>query len=355
VITHKRIFKDLFTFRASKGQRSWLDAHNVLAVMSLPYHLVITYTGLITLMFMYIPWGVSSQYGTDTQPFFDEVFAESPAPEPVGEPAELAALGGLVRQASVHWEGGVAGFITVLNPGDGAARVEMRQDNGLRIAVPTGGVTFDHQGQLLATPHTRGAAARTREVLYGLHLGRFAPPALRAVLFVVGLAGTAMVATGLILWQVKRASAGVGPPVGLRAVGVLNVALVAGLPMAMAGLFWANRLLPLDLAERAAWEIDVFFMVWAGALLLALVRADRRGWRWQLTGAALAFAGVPVLTAITTDRGLPGSLAQGDWAFALFDGAMLVFAALFAVAARLLAERPLAVANATVLARGGGA
>ncbi|MDQ0143445.1 putative iron-regulated membrane protein [Cupriavidus necator] len=58
VITHRRIFADFFTFRRGKGQRSWLDAHNALAVLPLPFHLMITYTGLVTLLFMYMPWGI---------------------------------------------------------------------------------------------------------------------------------------------------------------------------------------------------------------------------------------------------------------------------------------------------------
>src|SRR3546814_12943346 len=52
VITHKKIFVDFFTFRWGKGQRSWLDAHNALSVFGLPFHLMITYTGLVTLMAM---------------------------------------------------------------------------------------------------------------------------------------------------------------------------------------------------------------------------------------------------------------------------------------------------------------
>ncbi len=52
VITHRRIFADFFTFRARKGQRSWLDAHNATAVLALPFHLMITYTGLVTLLFI---------------------------------------------------------------------------------------------------------------------------------------------------------------------------------------------------------------------------------------------------------------------------------------------------------------
>ncbi|ENU17381.1 iron-regulated membrane protein [Acinetobacter lwoffii] len=43
VITHKKIFKDFFTFRPGKGQRSWLDAHNATAVFALPFHIMITF------------------------------------------------------------------------------------------------------------------------------------------------------------------------------------------------------------------------------------------------------------------------------------------------------------------------
>lgn len=57
VIIHKKIFADFFTFRWGKGQRSWMDAHNGLSVLGLPFHAMITYSGLVTLMLMYMPWG----------------------------------------------------------------------------------------------------------------------------------------------------------------------------------------------------------------------------------------------------------------------------------------------------------
>lgn len=37
IVTHKKIFKDFFTFRPAKGQRSWLDAHNLISVTALPF------------------------------------------------------------------------------------------------------------------------------------------------------------------------------------------------------------------------------------------------------------------------------------------------------------------------------
>src|SRR5690606_29597979 len=62
VITHKKIFKDFFTFRPDKGQRSWLDAHNATAVFALPFHIMITFSGLLLLLFTLMPWGVNQIY-----------------------------------------------------------------------------------------------------------------------------------------------------------------------------------------------------------------------------------------------------------------------------------------------------
>lgn len=62
VIVHKKIFKDFFTFRPGKGQRSWLDAHNAVSVLSLPFQLMITYSGLIFMMFTCMPLHTDEQF-----------------------------------------------------------------------------------------------------------------------------------------------------------------------------------------------------------------------------------------------------------------------------------------------------
>ncbi|MCU1745809.1 PepSY-associated TM helix domain-containing protein, partial [Pseudomonas sp. 20P_3.2_Bac5] len=55
IVIHKKFFKEFFTFRPAKGQRSWLDAHNATAVLVLPFHLMITYTGLVIFYLIYMP------------------------------------------------------------------------------------------------------------------------------------------------------------------------------------------------------------------------------------------------------------------------------------------------------------
>jgi len=79
------------------------------------------------------------------------------------------------------------------------------------------------------------------------------------------------------------------PHFGFRLVERLNVAFVAGMPLAMSAFLWANRLLPHAMAERAAWEIHTMFIVWALALLHVCFVSPRRGWiiQFTLAGASL--------------------------------------------------------------------
>ncbi|MCF5941104.1 PepSY domain-containing protein, partial [Xanthomonas perforans] len=106
---------------------------------------------------------------------------------------------------------------------------------------------------------------------------------------------------------------------GLRLVDALNIGTVAGLPIAFASFFWANRVLPVGLDARAAMEANVFFAAWATALLAAFVWPRRAMWSWQLYLGAALFALVPVLNAITTDAHLGVTLPAGQWALAGVD------------------------------------
>jgi len=153
-------------------------------------------------------------------------------------------------------------------------------------------------------------------------MGHFAGPVLRWLYFICGLAGTAMIGTGLVIWlgkrQLKHAKSGV-MPFELRLVEVLNIASMAGLVSAVAVFFLANRLLPVALAGRADWEVNAFFIAWGLSLLHALMRRGRKAWVEQLGLGALLFIAVPLINALTTPWNLGVTLAQGDWVLAGFD------------------------------------
>lgn len=339
VITHKKFFTDFFTFREGKGLRSWLDAHIALSVFGLPFHVMITYTGLVTLMTLYMPW--SAIVGIDTAERKAQYAAQTQGalrpPSPSGIAAPLTAVGPLVRQAEALWGVGQVGRVTVMNPGDSSARIAVARSGDSRISTSPQNIVFDGvSGALLQAPVSTGAAVQTRGIMYGLHMGRFADVSLRWMYFLVSLAGTAMVGTGLIMWTMKRRSKlgdPLRPNLGFYLVERLNIVTMAGLPLAMAAMLWANRLLPLNWGERSGWEIRAFFIAWALSLLHALVRPAKRAWSEQLMFVAGALALLPLASWLTTDRPLWRSIAARDWTFLGVEAMLWCFAVLFAVLA----------------------
>lgn len=338
IITHKKIFKDFFTFRPRKGQRSWLDGHNAVGVLVLPFHLMITYSSLVIFMVMVMPASVLVAYKGDVRGFFDEVFPASTVRELSGQPAPLAPLAPLLEKAREQWGGGRAVHLSVNNPGDANASVVLSRDGSDRVVHDFGSAVTFHgvSGELLGTTPQASVPKAVAGSFYGLHMGHFAGPVLRWLYFICGLASTAMIGTGLVIWLGKRQlkhARSMAMPFELRLVEVLNIASMAGLMLAVATFFWANRLLPLGLAGRADWEVNSFFIVWGLSVLHAAVRRGRQAWVEQLALAALLFGGVPLLNALTTPYHLGVTLAQGDWAMAGFDLTCLATGGFFAWAA----------------------
>jgi uncharacterized iron-regulated membrane protein len=351
IITHKRIFKDFFTFRPKKGQRSWLDAHNVSAVLALPYHLMITYTGLITLMFLYMPWGVQVKYPDKPNSFYQEVFptrqfADTPR---TGTGVPFADLAPMLAQSAARWDGDAPGRITVFLPGDPASSIMLTRDNENRISSTSSDTMTFAAATGVMTAETRDEArpaVQTRGVMYGLHAATFAQPLLRALFFLSALAGCAMVATGVVLWAVKERqkvakhiAAGGRVGVGVRLVDGLNIGAIAGIPIAIAAYFWANRLLPAVMPDRPATEIMAFFIGWGVSLAAGLIWPSRRMWIWQMGLAAAMWMTLPVLNAFTSPSNVFRNAMQGRWALVGFDLTVLLLGIAFAYIARILHRR----------------
>ena len=72
------------------------------------------------------------------------------------------------------------------------------------------------------------------------------------------------------------------------------------------------------------------FLVWGWSLLFATWRPLKRAWLELLWLTAAAYALIPVLNVLTTDRHLGITLPYGDWGLAGFDLTMLGLAVTFA-------------------------
>ncbi|WP_010187752.1 PepSY-associated TM helix domain-containing protein [Sphingomonas sp. PAMC 26605] len=336
IVTHKKIFRDFFTFRGGRGQRSWLDGHNAVAVLGLPFHLMITYTGLVTLMTLLMPWAAIANY-SDPFSFGRLLYPDAPAAARANRPAPLVDLATVLRDGERRL-GARVDIISVTAPGDAAARILLSQSTHGTLSSLTPRLSYDGvSGRLLWASAPPGATMVTAGAMIGLHAGRFADSAIRWVYFLCGIGGSVMVASGLVLWSVKRREKlpdPARPPFGFRLVERLNIGFVAGFPAAMVGYLWANRLLPLALPARAEAEINAMFVLWGALLLHAFLRQPRRAWVEQLGLTAALLVALPLFDIVATSRGLPATIASGDATLAGVDLTLLALGLGYAAIAR---------------------
>ncbi|MFY1839181.1 PepSY-associated TM helix domain-containing protein [Achromobacter xylosoxidans] len=329
VVTHKRIFKDFFTFRASKGQRSWLDAHNATAVLTLPFQFMIAYTGIVISAFTLMPAPIAATYGPGAEAarLYLAELAREDQPPLTGTALAVPALEPLVARAE-RLIGQTARAIVINNPEDGSMRIAVygwneEADQNVHISSTTGMAEFSAAtGQLLRLRAPGGveggAAPLTRQVMSDLHMVKFGGLAMKWLYFVCGLAGTAMMGTGAVLFMVKR-RARMGDEFGAatarvyRLIEGLNVAALAGLAIACVAYLWANRLLPVSLPQRAGWELRAFFIVWALTLAHAWLCSPRRAWLWQLGLLSALCLLLPLLSLLTLGDHPLAQIARGDW------------------------------------------
>lgn len=218
--------------------------------------------------------------------------------------------------------------VVIHHPGDASARVGIygwNDESGLRrrLSSTSGMVMFSAAtGEVL---HVRrpgevegGMPSLAQSVISGLHMATFGGLTLKWLYFICGLAGSAMMATGAILFAVKRRTRHVGE-FGTASTRVysliesLNVAAIAGLAAACISFLWANRLIPAGWLHRENWELGAFFLLWLLTLAHALVRAPAIAWREQLGLLAALCLLLPALNFLTTGEHLPGYIQNGDW------------------------------------------
>lgn len=335
---------------------------------SLPFHLVVTYSGLLFFIYQFMPAVPHLVYDSNagktvTSQLYEGTYGVAGATIEAssGRPAPLAALAPMLDEVDRLWGADKLTSIEVRNPGDANARVIFKPLPSETIAFPDYSLIFDGvSGKLVENfpgPYIY-PAGKGDQVLKGLHKGLFAGPFLRVLYLFMGFAGTAMIGTGLLLWSNKRKSKleeQQTAHLGIVIVDRLNLGTIIGLPIAIAAYFWANRLLPATLDGRMAGEVHAMYLTLAAMLLYPVWRPLEKARLELLWLAAAAYGLLPLANALTTERHLGVSLVQGDWIMAGFDLSALTCGLLFMMFALKLQEKAAREAQGAAAEVGNGA
>ncbi len=353
VVMHRKIFRELFTFRPKKhAQRSTLDLHNLTGVVALPFHFIFALSGLTIFAGIYLPVSETMLQPLAQKHAMAEAQAKGLAFKPSGQAAPLASVDAMVLEAKRRWAArgmpGEVGFLQVNHVGDANSYVSIFRAGSDRVTLVGQAVHFDGPtGRVIREEPPTTLATGINEFLTGLHLQHFEHWLLRWFYVLGGLMGCVCIATGFIFFVEKRkkqhARAGVG---GSRWVDALAVTTVTGMVLAALAMLVANRLLPADVAHRGDWERAAFWGAWLVTLAHAFWRTApvlqarlAPAWREQ----CWAVAGLAVLAVLlnwaTTGDHLVKTIGSGYWPVAGLDLALLASAALALVAARKLRLR----------------
>lgn len=256
--------------------------------------------------------------------------------------------------AESQWGANQIRYIEIYNPGDETAVVNIGRLLNSPLRASPELIFKASSGELLNSKEAMGSAALTvRDTLLGLHEGLFANIALRWLYFFSGIVGSVMIATGLVLWTLKRRQQQLlksqGPDTGYRLVESLNLGMIAGLPLAIASYFWANRLLPVSFAERNLWEMHILFLTLLAIFLYPLLRSlliksdffktIKSSWVEVIWITAAAYFLLPFINSLTTDRHLLNSYITNDWLFVSIDLVFLTTGIVFACVARVMQKK----------------
>lgn len=287
IIHFRNLVPDLLLFRpfAAPG-RAWLDAHIMAGVLLLPFITMMAYTGAVIHAPRLFPMVGS---GHAARP------VAGGAPHDGGP---FAPLGPMVAQAEEIFGRGRVGFVMF-----GAGTVSFYRADAADFAMTRDHADFSaRDGRLLTVIRVGHGVQRLGGAMRGLHFIRWGTPALRWLYFVCGVVGSMMMSAGLVLFLMKQRRAHGGAFL-LDLAETLALAVTLGLPVGTLAFLWGNRLLSSQLVHREAWEVSVFFIVWAGALFHAGVRCFRgdvrRGWREQAGMIGLLACVLPLLDAVT--------------------------------------------------------
>lgn len=308
VITHKKIFKDFFTLRLKKSQRSWLDFHNVSAVVALPFYFVMAFTGLMLVFYFLFPQGLNQYYSENRNDFFEQLRMKSTALPLSSSNVKISSLNSseTLQIIQQKWQGE-----KTLN----TVSVDFHQKNQPIITVATTedqsitqnpeSMSFSKSdGMMLPNPKNDSSIATLYYSMYGLHLARFSEPLTRFALFCSGILGALMIASGLLLWSLKREIQNKKNQFhfGQALVYRSNISFFIGIPSAIIVYLYANRLSTIAHPLTANIEIKSFFIAFVVCYVMNLCLKKHNIWQVNLIIFASLALCLPLLNIIQLIR-----------------------------------------------------
>ena len=331
VLIHaKDMIRGFFRYRSDGRARSQLlDIHNIVGVISLPYTIMLAVTGLIfNLLIIYQIAFALILYQGNTEALLSDAGIVSSSAKWQNIAWQSPPIDELYEQQIDRWSS-IPTQVRITGYGDHGATLELFGETGegfngrysISYNLSDRSVNYSDPG---SDPNmvTQGIG-----VVGSLHFGNFAGIDLRTIYFLLGLAVCALIVTGNMLWVRQREKTLSSAAVNF--VGRFTLASTAGVALACAAAFIAERLLPMGLTDRGGMLVNCFI-----STLLAAT-----GYAWLVKNRSLALvrllqcfaalcALIPLIDIVLFSDALSAAARSGHLTLISVDVVILSFALL---------------------------
>ncbi|MEO9078190.1 MAG: PepSY-associated TM helix domain-containing protein [Rhodanobacter sp.] len=352
VIHLPRLLKDLFALRQGRNlKRFWQDAHNVIGVLSLPFHIMFAVTGaLLCLMFVLMlvlnPLVFDGRLMTAAAAAMDT----APVVAKAGIDAPLLSLASwrdeaIERAQRQGVENFVPGYLKLAHAGDAHAVVEITGSS--MHALGSGTIAFDAStGTVLANQlaGSRDANHATLAAVYALHYGDFGNAVVQWLYFLLGLGGAFLFYSGNLLWiESRRKHRQVEQGRAQLAMARATVGICIGLCVAISAAAVTSQAVAW-LGSHEGWQPGtaerwVCFVTWATCMLWACRRTPIRAAQELLWLASVVTLMIPIAHGLATGWWFWRGLLTGQSASAAIDIGAIALALGFSWLARVTGRR----------------
>lgn len=338
VVLLPSLVKDFFLLRTGRNlKRMWLDAHNIVGIISLPFHLVMAITAVV---FAYhdLFYVVQDQLsGKPPRPVRSMQHQALPGHPPVKllSPQQLLAraqqLAPTMQVDALQYQdiGGARPLVRVW--GHDSRAVMPRPRGGFLVLQP-------YTGKLVSKEMVPGAQSLSNTLIssfFALHMASFGGVLLQWLYFLLAMAGAWLFYSGNLLWiesrRVKAARGDSRVPQqrrDVRCMAALSVGISLGCMSGISLCLAASKLLN-HFAAGQEWHLPLYYAVFLLSITWAFLRGAAwasRDLLWFCTLATLALPLSSLLVAVAQ-----GGYAAG-WAVdvtALLASGLLAWLAAF--------------------------
>lgn len=342
------LVKDFFALRQGKNRkRFWLDAHNVVGIASLPFHIVISLTVIVFAFHDQFYDGLQEVvYGER------KMWVRPAGPPGPGDASQLMPASALVQRVQQEAPGFAVTELLYMDV-EGKrplVRAGVAHEGYVVRGAVSGYVLLEpYTGQVLNTsmlPTRSDTWSAIVAPFFSLHFGSFGGDWMRWVYFVFGLSGAFLFYSGNLLWVEKRRKNQLRgqqalPPQPRRTVLLASatVGVCLGSVAGVAGALLAAKWLHAATANLNVTLMTAYYTVFLACVLWAFWRGAARAGVELLALCALLGLAIPATSLLALAFPSLGMWAHGSLGAVAVDVTALGLALLLAWGARLAYRR----------------